>query len=41
MSLRRNDEAIANYAGSLCIVCDCHAIARNDMFFSDSDLHRF
>lgn len=25
------DEAIANYAYSPFIVCDCHAIARNDI----------
>jgi hypothetical protein len=27
---RRNDEAIANFTERLCMVCDCHAIARND-----------
>jgi hypothetical protein len=30
---RRNDEATANYAGSPCIVRDCHAVARNDKWF--------
>ncbi len=29
---RKNDEAIANFTGPLCIVCDCHAIARNDIY---------
>jgi hypothetical protein len=24
------DEAIANYTKQTCMMCDCHAIARND-----------
>jgi len=29
----RGEEAIANYASSPCIVCDCHALARNDKLY--------